>query len=368
MVKIGIVGLGSTIGIAGMHIKGYLRNTQSAVITALYDILPGRAQQYKEKFGLDSAAVCESYEQLLGLVDAVSICTPNSTHVPLTVQALQAGKHVLCEKPFATTTEDCVEALRWSELSQRVCMIGLCYRGIPAYRYMKKLIGEGFLGKVFYTRGCHGGGRIANTDVRCEWRMQKELSGPGALADFGSHLLDMTDWLLREACGPYTEVQCMEGCLIPTRLSVKGDAVKAVTNDDVAVFTARMESGALCSFTTSRIGSSHMMEIYGSAGYLAFNGAKPFSLAVQRLDEHAMPGSKEEWPVPEELYKQDEAVPLDEPFAINFYFEIKEFLNSIENAAPVTTGFDRGIYIQKLINALQRSAEAGNVVQLDFND
>lgn len=368
MVKIGIVGTGNTIGIAGLHIKAYLCHKDKAVIAALYDIIPGRAQQYKEKFGLESAKVCESYEELLSLVEAVSICTPNVTHVPLTVQALQAGKHVLCEKPFAPAPEDCVDAMRWAELSQRVCMIGLCYRGIPSFRYMKKLIGDGILGNVYYMRGSQGGGRIGNPGVRCEWRMKKELSGPGAVADFGSHLLDMTDWLLRDVCGPYSQVQCMEGCFIPQRTSVRGDAQESVTNDDVAVFTARMESGALGSFTTSRIGSDHTLEIYGSGGYLAIDGSDAFSLIVQKFNEHGVPGPKEKVTVPEEFYLDGGAVPVEEPFVINFYYEVKEFLASIQDDAPVTTGFERGLYVQKLIDALQRSSELGQVVPIDFQE
>lgn len=366
MIRIGIVGLGSTIGIAAMHIKGYLCHPNKAQITALYDILPGRAQKYQEQFGLSEAKVCESYEELLQNVDAISVCTPNFTHVPIVVQALKAGKHVLCEKPFAPQPQDCEEALRWAETAQRVCMIGLCYRGIPAFRYMKQLIEEGALGKVYYMRGSQGGGRIANPDVRCEWRMQKELSGPGAAADFGSHMLDITDWLLRDVCGPYREVQCMEGCFIPQRLSVKGDVVKTVNNDDVAVFTTRMESGTLGSFTLSRIGSDHTLEIYGSKGYLGFHGSKPFSLVVQKCDEHAVCGPREELTVPKELYLDGGEVPVNEPFAINFYYETKEFLEAIESGKPVTTGFDRGLYIQKLIDALQRSAEEKTTVSIDF--
>lgn len=366
MVKVGIVGLGSTIGIAQMHIKGYLAHKDKAQITALYDAIPGRAEQYREKFGLKDAKVCSSYEELLENVDAVSICTPNVTHVPLAVQAMKAGKHVLCEKPFAPDAEECRDALRWEELSQRVCMIGLCYRGIPAFRLMKKLIDEGILGTVYYMRGCQGGGRIASPDVRCEWRMQKDLSGPGAVADFGSHMLDITDWLLRDSCGPYTEVQCMEGRFIPERLSVKGDRVKAVDNDDVAVYITRMESGALGSFTMSRIRSEHTLEIYGSRGYLSFNGARPFSLTVQTFDEHGVPGPREEMPVPEELYLDGGPVPVDEPFAINFYYETKEFLSAIENNEPVNTGFARGLYVQKLIDALDRSAQTNQPVKIDF--
>ena len=197
MVRVGIVGVGNTIGIAGNHIDGYLR-VPEAKITAVYDIIRERAAGYIEKFGLEGARACESYEELLDLVDAVSICTPNASHIELTVQALKAGKHVLCEKPFGVDAPECQKALNYAEMSGRVCMIGLCYRGIPGYMYLKKLIDDGSLGKIFYIRQSLGGNRIANPQVKLEWRMQKELSGPGAMADFGSHMLDIGDMLIRD--------------------------------------------------------------------------------------------------------------------------------------------------------------------------
>ena len=148
MVRVGIVGVGNTIGIAGNHIDGYLR-VPEAKITAVYDIIRERAAGYIEKFGLEGAKACESYEELLDLVDAVSICTPNASHIELTVQALKAGKHVLCEKPFGVDALECQKALNYAEMSGRVCMIGLCYRGIPGYMYLKKLIDDGSLGRSF---------------------------------------------------------------------------------------------------------------------------------------------------------------------------------------------------------------------------
>ncbi len=366
MIRIGIVGLGDTIGIAKMHIKGYLCHQDKAVITALYDIIPGRAEKYKEKFGL-TAKICGSYEEMLEEADAVSICTPNAVHISMAVEALKKGKHVLCEKPFGTNAEECQEAVNWAELSQRVCMFGLCYRGIPALCYMKELIDDDFLGTPYYLRSSLGGGRITNPDVRCEWRMQRGLSGPGALADFGSHTLDIADWLLRGLCGPIRMVQCMENCFIRSRLSVNGGGEKAVSNDDVAVFNARMESGMLCSFTTSRIGGEHTLEIYGSQGYLAFSEDNPFTVTACKFGENAKAGPKKELPVPEELYIDSETVPVKEPFAINFYYETGAFLSSIETGRPVPTDFGRGLYLQKLIDALHNSAEMGTALAIDFD-
>lgn len=361
MVRVGIVGCGNTIGIAKAHINGYLK-LDNVTITALYDILPGRAEEYKKKFDLGKAKIAKTYEELLDECDAVSICTPNATHVDLTVEALKRGKHVLCEKPFARNSEDCMEAIRYQRLTGKVCMIGLCYRGIPAFRYIKKLIDDGFLGKIYFVRESQGGNRIGNPDVKCEWRMQSELSGPGSVADFGSHMLDMTDWILRDSCGPIRSVQCMQGLFIEQRKDVFTDKIKDVDNDDVSVFNAKMESGALVSFTSSRIGCDHLFEVYGSKGYLGYNGNNQFAITMQKIGEE-----RKVVEVPEEIYA--DALALKNTREIHYFLEVRDFVEAIEknDSTLITSDFDRGFYIQKLIDDIQLSAETGSVVDIDYD-
>ncbi len=361
MVKVGIVGVGNTIGIAQNHIFGY-QNAPNATIVAIYDLKKERAQEYIERFSLVDAVACDTYEQLLDMVDAVSICTPNATHVPLSVQALEAGKHVLCEKPFAPTAAECEKAIAAAQKSGTVNMIGLCYRGIPAFRYLKQLADEGNLGQIYYVRASQGGGRIANPDVKCEWRMQAPLSGSGATADFGSHMVDMIDMLFRGVCGEIKEVQCMQGTFIKERMAVEEDVMQPVTNDDVGVFNMKMESGALVTCATSRVGCPHTIEVYCSEGYVGFNGDNLLELTVQL--NGVTDGKREVIAVPEELYPIDIEMP-DVVFLLNFYFEVRGFLDAIENGAPVETGFERGIYVQKILDALQLSADNKNVVAVN---
>jgi predicted dehydrogenase len=357
--RIGIVGVGNTIGIAQQHVEAYLRLSDQAVITAVHDIIPGRAQEYIDRYGLSAAIDCATYEELLDRVDAVSVCTPNATHVPLTVQALRAGKHVLCEKPFATDAAACDDAVDYAELSQRVAMIGLCYRNIPGLRYARSLIEGGAIGEVFYARQSMGGGRIANPEVKLEWRMQRRLSGPGAIADFGSHELDIIDMLFSRACGPITEVQCMASTAITERAAIGSGETRGVDNDDVGVFNVRLRSGALVSCTASRVGGAHTLEIFGSAGYLAFDGAHPFQLTVQRAG--AERGVEE---VPEELYVVDNNTPRVQ-FEINFYLQAHEFLAAIRGEVPVEATFARGQRVQRLIDALAESAETNTSVAIE---
>lgn len=365
MTRVGIVGTGYTVGIAKLHIGAYKR-IKNVKIAAVYDIISGRAEDYITKNQLSDAVACNSYEELLSMVDAVSICTPNSTHVELSVQAIKAGKHVLCEKPFADTGDACMPAVKYAELSQRVCMIGLCYRGNPAFRYMKKLIDEGSLGDIFFLRQSQGGNRIANSDVKLEWRMQKDLSGPGAIADFGSHMLDVADWILRDQCGAISEVHCMEEIFIPKRAAIGSGIPSEVTNGDTAVFNARCKSGALLSFTASRLGCNHSLEVFGSGGCVAYNEKDPFSITFHKKDLNGgYVGEPEVIQVPEDLYMVDADTPKI-PFQINFYLQNKEFIDAIEKGEQVKTDFRRGLYIQRLIDAVQLSADTGQTVAIDF--
>ncbi|PNV61371.1 gfo/Idh/MocA family oxidoreductase [Clostridium sp. chh4-2] len=364
MIRIGIIGVGNTIGIAGFHIRSY-KLCEDAVITAVYDILPERAQNYIDKFELKDAKVCQSEQEVFENCDAVSICTPNATHVELAVAALKAGCHVLCEKPFAPTEEECKEAVKYAKLTDKVAMIGLCYRDIPGFVYMKQLIEEGKIGKVFFVREEQGGDRIANPDVKLEWRMQKDLSGPGALADFGSHMIDICDYLLRDSCGKIREVQCMQDILIEEREEIRNPGVMGkVTNDDVACWTCRTEKGTLYNFTASRIGAVFMLEIIGAGGKMIFNGARPFELTLQLKDQDGgYKSAPEVVPVPEECFGPDAAAPR-EHMAINFYYEIRQFLDTIQKKRSTQLTFERGRYIQEVLEAAQRSADTGETVKL----
>lgn len=364
MVRIGIVGAGYTVGISNEHAKAF-KLLPGAAIEAVYDILPGRGEDFVKRHELSKAKVCASYEELLDAVDAVCVCTPNATHITLTVQALKAGKHVLCEKPFGLNEDDCQEALKYAELSGRVSMIGLCYRNIPAFRYMKQLIQDGEIGEIFWGRQTMCSDRMANSDVLCEWRMQHMLSGTGVIGDLGSHMLDMTEWLLKEQCGALTRFQACRSTRITERRECGGSRMKPVTNDDVAVFTGQLENGVLIAYTAARLGGpGHTFEIYGSKGALLYDGSKPFEVGIRRKQQNGYYGSPiEAAAVPRELYITADNTP-EIPFTINFYHQGAEFLACIETGKRPETDFARGIYIQKLIDTIERASETGLVEEV----
>lgn len=363
MIRVGIVGTGKTIGIAQFHYEGYKRTPEFA-LTAVYDIDRQNALDFCAKNSLPESLIVDSYASLLEQTDAVSICTPNDSHIDYAVQALQAGKHVLAEKPFGTSEAECQRAV--DEAAKHpglVNMTGLCYRGIPAVRLMKSMIEEGKLGEIYVMRQQQGGNRIAHPDVKLEWRMQKDQSGPGAIADFGSHMFDIADYLLREDCGEITSIQAMKQTYIKERRRIGSDVYGLVDNEDTAVFNAQTEKGTLLSFTASRIGCPYVVEIYGQGGQLTFNGNRPFEVIYHAKD---LNGGYVQQPevleVPEALWDFGPATPKM-PFIINFYWEVQTFLKAIQAQGAYeeaqSVDFARGAYIQRLIDTTAKAAASG---------
>ena len=352
--KVGIAGTGYTVGIAGNHVHGYKRYSEDCDLVAMYDIVPGRAAAWAKEHGLD-VKIVSSFDELLDMVDAVSICTPNYAHVPLVVRALEKGKHVLCEKPLSIDAESCQAAVDIASCTNKISMIGFSYRGIPAVRYMKKMVEEGKLGAVYTWRETLGGCRIANPEVKLEWRMQENLSGTGALADFGCHMLDLCDWVLSGTAGRMTEVQGFVSTMIKERANIFTPGKGDVTNDDSAAFNVMFESGTIASFVASRLGvRRHTIEVYGEGGMMLFRDDKPSELEIWFKDpKGGYSGSAEIITVPEEL----QIDPWSDA-------EFREFLDCIKEGRQPERSFERAAFIQEIIDAALESALTGETVEL----
>lgn len=354
-IKVGIVGTGYTVGIANAHVRGYLSNPDADLV-ALYDIIPGRAKKWAEERGLNDVKICSTYDELLNEVEAISICTPNYSHVPLVIRGIEHGKHVLCEKPLSISYEEAKKAVMYAKSSNVVNMIGFSYRGIPAIKLMKKFIDDGKMGKIFTYRETLGGNRIANpTGVMLEWRMQEDLSGSGALADFGCHMLDLADYLLRDVEGEIKEISGFTNTFIKERRIIESSEIGQVTNDDSAVFSAKTENGALLSFVASRLGvARHTLEIYGSGGMMLFRDDKPQEVEVMFKDINGGYDKKPEFiKVPDEY--------ITDPW---FNDEINRFIGAIINKERVQPDLERGLYIQHILDKITEASKENKVVTL----
>jgi predicted dehydrogenase len=189
-VKVGIIGA----GIGQSHIRGY-KQVPNAQIVALCDMNTDRARQVAKDLGVEHVEIYADYREMLDKagVDAVSVGVPNFLHMPITVDCLNAGKHVLCEKPLAMTAKEGQKMADAAAKNKLKCMVGQVNRFRADSQYFKQLVQSGELGRIYYghavclrKKGIPGYGG---------WFTTKAQSGGGPLIDIGVHLLDIAWWL-----------------------------------------------------------------------------------------------------------------------------------------------------------------------------
>ena len=339
MYKIGIIGCGKIAQVR--HIPEYAGNGKCE-ITGYYDLNAGRAASLAERFG---GKAYESVEALLDSgVDAVSVCTANNTHAEITLKALKAGKHVLCEKPMATTLEDCVKMTEAASSSSGILMIGQNQRFTRTHAKARSLIAGGVVGRplTFRTIFGHGGPETWSVDPgKNTWFFDKSKAAMGAMADLGIHKTDLIQFLLDDTVSAVSS--------IVTTLDKKGADGGLIPVDDNAVCIYRMKSGAVGTMTASWTfygNEDNSTVIYGTEGIMKIYADPSASIIIEHPD-----GTRE-------LYEVDAIQTNDNQTSSGV---IDEFISSIEkgvSAVPAASVLPA----MKAVFAALESAETGKTV------
>ena len=242
MLKVGIIGCGSIA--KQRHAAEYAANPESE-IAGFYDLTRARAEALQKAYG---GAVYESYEAMLAdkSIDAVSVCTANHTHAMITIAALEAGKHVLCEKPMATSLEDCRAMVAASQRTGKKLMLGHNQRLTDAHVAVKNLLDSGEMGRVitFATAFGHGGPEMWSMDKGLHtWFFKKDQASIGSMADLGIHKIDLMRFLIG---GRVTSV--MASITTLDKRFADGGLIEV---DDNAQCVLRFDNGAMGTVTTS---------------------------------------------------------------------------------------------------------------------
>ncbi|MDD2955931.1 MAG: Gfo/Idh/MocA family oxidoreductase [Oscillospiraceae bacterium] len=192
-VKIGIIGCG---GIANTkHLLALGRQTDRVELTAFCDLIPERAQKAAEQYGVPGAKVYTDYKELLkdSSIEAVHVLTPNRWHREMTVNALEAGKHVMCEKPMAINPAEAMDMVNAAKRTGKLLAIGYQYRQRNDALTLKRMADAGDLGDIYYARGHAVRFRGVPT-----WGVftNKLEQGGGPLIDIGTHSLDLALWVM----------------------------------------------------------------------------------------------------------------------------------------------------------------------------
>lgn len=270
MVKAGVIGCGKIAQVR--HIPEYMDNPD-VQLAGVFDLNQERAKDLAKQYH------CKAYESMEAMladeeIDAVSICTANHVHAQMTIQALNAGKHVLCEKPMATAIEDCEAMVRAAKENGKKLMIGQNQRFAKAHMEAKKLLSQGVIGEVitFRTIFGHGGPETWSVDAGPKnWFFDKTKAAMGAMADLGIHKTDLIQYLLDDTVAETTAKV--------TTLDKRDSSGNLIGVDDNAVCIYRMKKGATGTMTASwtyygeednstvLYGTKGIMKIYDNPSY-----------------------------------------------------------------------------------------------------
>lgn len=294
-------------------------------------------------------------------IDIVDICAPGWLHAEIAVAALEAGKHVLVEKPLSNTlaeSEAMVAAARAARQQGVQSMIGFNYRRIPALALARGLIAEGRLGKIRQVRASYLQDWLSDVESPMSWRLRRETAGSGALGDIASHAVDQVQYLLgTTATGASGRLRTF----VPERPGPHGR--EQVTVDDAVWATLELASGAVASVEASRVAlgrkNSLRVEVYGSAGSLAFD--------LERLNELQFLDGTE--PAAEQGFRRILVTEPEHPYAgawwpqghiigweHTFTHQIQDFLQAIRTGTAPAPSFEDGLQVQRVLDAIERSA------------
>jgi len=306
-------------------------------------------------------------------VALIDICTPGDTHAEIAIASLEAGKHVLCEKPLANTVEEAeamVVAAAAAEARGVRSMVGFNYRRVPAISLARRLVQEGRLGTIRHVRAQYLQDWIVDPTFPLVWRLQKERAGSGALGDIGAHIIDVAQFV----CGStisgvsgLTETFVRERPLPAASAGLAasgGSGTGVVTVDDAALFFARFDSGALGSFEATRFASGRKnamrLEVNGSDGSLAFDFEAMNELQFHDHTEDADTAGFRRILVTEPTHPYAHAWwPPGHGLGYEHTFthEVVDLVTAIGTGAAPSPSFADGLQVQRVLAAVERSAE-----------
>ena len=355
------VALIGTGGIAlANHLPGVSRCPDAAV-TALCDTNPAVLAEASRASG-----ITRTWTDPLALVresgvDAVIIATPNSSHYPITMAAVAAGMHVLCEKPIAMSLTEALEMARAADDAGVRHMTAFTYRFVPAMRYLQRLVGEGYVGAPWHFRAQ----RFQDWGRRyLGWRQRAADAGTGEIGDMLSHRIDYGHLLV----GPIERVMASTRRVWDTRADAQGTEHVSDLEDWVGC-VAEFEAGATGVFESTKVATGYgegahsrdRVEVNGPEGSLIYELEHPLRVVGARRG-----GRLAEMPVPRELLTYTGA-PLPagiDPQQAFRWDQDAEFIAAVQENRPAVPSFHDGVRVQAVMAAIVESAVEGRSVEV----
>lgn len=349
-IKVAVIGCGTIAN--NSHIPSYLKN-EKAEIKYFCDIIPERAKAAVEKYGCGEAI--EDYKIALNdpEIEAVSVCTPNNCHSTITIDALQKGKNVLCEKPAARTYEEALLMQKTHNECGKILNIGVVNRFNYAVNQIKKLIQQGELGDVFHVyasfrshRSIPGLGGDFTT---------KSVAGGGVLIDWGVHFLDIVMYCLGD----------------PAPKSVSSETFSKLGKNIEDYSYVGMWAGPPKMNGTYDVEESITGIVRTEGPVISFQGAWAQNIGVNEMYIDFMGdkgGIRLQYGKDFVLYSTKNGMLSETKYSFStkdmFQNEIDSFLNCIDSKEVLPSNINTVIITAKLMDAIYRSAEAHKEIEL----
>jgi len=343
-VRVGVVGL----GMGRHHAKAYAASPLADLV-AICDSDPQRLAEFQAVYPKAKAYL--SYEDLFssGTVDAVSVALPTFLHDTVTIAALQAGLHVLCEKPMAVNAQRARAMLEASRAAGKKLMIHFNYRYSPSAQYVKRYIDAGNLGQIYYARTRWL--RARGVPKPGGWFGIRELSGGGPVIDLGVHRLDMALWLMDypQAVSVSASAFYLVGKRFAEEMGVPYDV------EDLASALIRLENGVTLQMEASWVGGTDLREdmltaiygVHGAAIQRNVNEGYDFEAVALRSADGTL----------EQI--SPKRYPPECPSAV------EDFVRRVHDDLPLEAKPEHGYELMRIIDAIYRSSEEGREVRLD---
>jgi len=301
-------------------------------------------------------------------IDVVDICTPNHLHAEMALAALAAGKHVYCEKPLAL---DVRESATVAEAAKRagVCnAIGFNYICNPMVQAARELIQAGEIGEVVGFSGHYVEDYMCDPRTPFTWRCERRLAGAGALADLGSHLINMAHVLL----GPISRVNGVVRTVHPRRTETATGKVRTVENEDLANALIEFASGVPGTMYISRVAAGYKcgltVQVVGTRGTVEFNQERMNELRLYLADDATgRRGFRTILAGPEHPDYGAFCPAPGHGLGINDLkvIEVRNLLRAIRTNTPASPDFAEGLRVQQVMTAIELAAASGSWTRVD---
>lgn len=360
--RLGLIGsgyMGRAHAIALHSVAAAFGGDYAVECATLADVTPERARNAADALGFGAGTA--DWRTIIAdpRIDVVDICTPNHLHAEMALAAIAAGKHVYCEKPLALDIQESVAIVEAARRA-RVCnVIGFNYICNPMVQVAREMIAAGEIGEVVGFRGSYLEDYMSDPGAPYTWRCQRKLAGAGALADLGSHLINMGHFLL----GPVARVSANLRTVIEQRTDRDSGQRLPVENEDMAQALVEFASGVRGTMEISRIATGYKcglaVEVHGTRGTLLFDQERMNELKFYSgADSAGRRGFRTILAGPEHT---DYAAFCPAPghgLGINDLkvIELRNLIRGIRSGSAASPDFAEGLRVQHVMTAMETAA------------